>query len=70
MVQHSLIGAYGQAGQWEDAIAAFRALQEGEVIDRPFSFQIVAFRRAKKRFLVLMGGFALRIVMYLLLRFH
>lgn len=33
MVLHALIGAYGQAGHWEDSVATFRSLQEGEVID-------------------------------------
>jgi pentatricopeptide repeat protein len=33
VVFHALIGAYGQAGQWEDSVATFRSLQEGEVIN-------------------------------------
>lgn len=44
MVQHSIIGAFGQAGQWEDAVATFRVLQEGEVINRLFSVELVFFR--------------------------
>jgi pentatricopeptide repeat protein len=33
VVQHALIGAYGQAGQWQNAIDIFRMMQQsGEVV--------------------------------------
>jgi pentatricopeptide repeat domain-containing protein 1 len=41
VVQHSIIGAFGQAGQWEDAVATFRALQEGEEQLTSVSYSII-----------------------------
>jgi pentatricopeptide repeat protein len=33
VVQHALIGAYGQAGQWQNAVDIFRMMQQsGEVV--------------------------------------
>jgi pentatricopeptide repeat protein len=42
VVQHALIGAYGQAGQWQNAIDIFRMMQQsGEEQPTALSYGII-----------------------------